>query len=167
MLASFHGLTGRCISSLEKCLFRSSASFVTVLVAKSCLLFWGPHGLQPATLLCSQDFPGKNTGMGCHFLLQGIFLIQGLSPSLLHWQADSFFVFFFSLQIFFIGKPCIAFIYCISNHCTFTFMKTLLSFSSTRKLFQECREISNLNSEKVHHNYYCIAVVSAFSVFLK
>ena len=29
-----------------------------------------PYGLQPARLLCSQDFPGKNTGMGCHFLLR-------------------------------------------------------------------------------------------------
>ena len=28
--------------------------------------------------------------MGCHSLLQGIFLIQGSNPSLLHWQADSF-----------------------------------------------------------------------------
>ena len=34
-------------------------------------------------------FPGKNTGVGCHFLLQGIFLSQGLSPHLLHWQVDS------------------------------------------------------------------------------
>ena len=30
------------------------------------------------------DFPGKNTGVGCHFLLQGIFLTQGLNPGLLH-----------------------------------------------------------------------------------
>ena len=30
------------------------------------------------------EFLGKNTGVGCHFLLQGIFLIQGLNPSLLH-----------------------------------------------------------------------------------
>ena len=29
-------------------------------------------------------FPGKNTGVGCHFLLQGIFPTQGLSPGLLH-----------------------------------------------------------------------------------
>ena len=28
-----------------------------------------PHGLQPARLLCPWDFPGKNTGVGCHFLL--------------------------------------------------------------------------------------------------
>ena len=35
------------------------------------------------------DFSGKNTGVGCHFLLQGIFLDQGSNPRLLHWQADS------------------------------------------------------------------------------
>ena len=34
--------------------------------------FLRPHGLQPASLLCPWDFPGKNTGMGCCFLLQGI-----------------------------------------------------------------------------------------------
>ena len=32
-----------------------------------------------------RSVPGKNTGVGCHFLLQGIFpLIQGLNPGLLH-----------------------------------------------------------------------------------
>ena len=30
-----------------------------------------PHGLYPARLLCPWDFSGKNTGVGCHFLLQG------------------------------------------------------------------------------------------------
>ena len=30
------------------------------------------------------DFPGKNTGVGCHFLLQGIFLTQKLNSCLLH-----------------------------------------------------------------------------------
>ena len=30
------------------------------------------------------DFPGKNTGVGCHFLLQGIFPTQGLKPGLPH-----------------------------------------------------------------------------------
>ena len=34
-------------------------------------------------LLCPWDSPGKNTGVGCHFLLQGIFPIQGLNPNLL------------------------------------------------------------------------------------
>ena len=31
-------------------------------------------------LLCAWDFPGKNTGLGCRSLLQGLFLIQGLNP---------------------------------------------------------------------------------------
>ena len=39
--------------------------------------------------LCQQDFPGKNTGVGGHFLLQGIFPTEGLNPSLLYWQVDS------------------------------------------------------------------------------
>ena len=30
-----------------------------------------------------EDFPGKNTGVGCHFQLQGIFLTQGSNPHLL------------------------------------------------------------------------------------
>ena len=40
-------------------------------------------------LLCPRDSPGKNTGVGCHFLLQGIFPTQGSNPRLLcllHWQ---------------------------------------------------------------------------------
>ena len=43
-------------------------------------------------LLCPWDFPGKNTGVGCHFLLQGIFLTQGSNLCLLHllqWRAGS------------------------------------------------------------------------------
>ena len=36
-----------------------------------------PYGLQPARLLCPWDSPCKNTGVGCHFLLQEIFPTQG------------------------------------------------------------------------------------------
>ena len=46
----------------------------------------------PARLLCPWDFPGKNIGVSCHFLLQGIFPIQRLNTGflrLLHWQAGS------------------------------------------------------------------------------
>ena len=39
-----------------------------------------PHGLQPARLLCPWDFPGKNTGVGCHFLLQETFPKPGVEP---------------------------------------------------------------------------------------
>ena len=42
------------------------------------------HGLAPARLLCPWSFPGKNTGVGCHFFLQGIFWTWGLNPRLLH-----------------------------------------------------------------------------------
>ena len=37
---------------------------------------------------CLWDSPGKNTGVGCHFLLQRIFPTQGSNPHLLHSQAD-------------------------------------------------------------------------------
>ena len=48
-----------------------------------------------ARLLCTRDFPGKNTAVSYHFLLQGIFLTQGLNPGTVHFrqspalQADS------------------------------------------------------------------------------
>ena len=35
-----------------------------------------PCGLKPARLLCPWDSPGRNTGVSCHALLQGIFLTQ-------------------------------------------------------------------------------------------
>ena len=43
-----------------------------------------PHGRHPTSLLCPWDSPGKNTGMGCQFLLQGIFPTQGSNLGLLH-----------------------------------------------------------------------------------
>ena len=52
----------------------------------------GPYGPWPARLFCPCDAPGKNTGVGCHFLLWGIFPTQGLNPCLLrllHWQVGS------------------------------------------------------------------------------
>ena len=38
----------------------------------------------PPRLLSPWDFPGKNTGVGCHFLLQEIFPTQGSNPGLPH-----------------------------------------------------------------------------------
>ena len=43
-----------------------------------------PHELQPTRLLCLWNSPGKNTGVDCHSLLQGIFPTQGSNPRLLH-----------------------------------------------------------------------------------
>ena len=50
------------------------------------------NSVQPYGLLCPWDSPGKNTGVGCHALLQGIFLTKGSNQqllSLLNWQAGS------------------------------------------------------------------------------
>ena len=47
-----------------------------------------PHGLH-TRLLCPWNFSGKNMRVDCHFLLEGIFLTQGLSPHPMHhllWQ---------------------------------------------------------------------------------
>ena len=42
------------------------------------------RGPQPTRLLCPWDFPDKHTGVGCHFLFQGIFPSQESNPSLSH-----------------------------------------------------------------------------------
>ena len=49
------------------------------------------YGPQPARLLCPWDSPGKNTGEGFHFLLQGIFPIQGWKLCLFPALAGRFF----------------------------------------------------------------------------
>ena len=62
------------------------------LVTQSRLTLCDSMDLQPIRLLCPTNFPGKKTEVGCHFLIQGIFLTQGLNLGLLcllHWQADS------------------------------------------------------------------------------
>ena len=46
---------------------------------------WRPHELLVIRHLCPWSFPGKNTGVGCHFLLQGIFPTQVSNLHLLHW----------------------------------------------------------------------------------
>ena len=45
-----------------------------------------PHELSTARLLCPWDSPGKNTGVGCHSLLQGVFQTQGSNPGPLHLE---------------------------------------------------------------------------------
>ena len=55
------------------------------IALQSCLTLW----TVTCQLLCPWDFPGKNTGVSCHLLLQGIFPDQGSNPYFLHWQANS------------------------------------------------------------------------------
>ena len=87
---------------------------------QSCLTLLLPFGLQPTRLLCPWNFPGKNTkvsshsllqntGVGCHFLLQGLFLTQGSNPCLLHWAGK-----FFTIAPFEKGEYQ-KFVYCLSE----------------------------------------------------
>ena len=56
-------------------------------VAQSCPTTCDRMDCSPTRLLRPWDFPGKNTGVGCDFLLQEIFSTHGLDPGLLHcWQ---------------------------------------------------------------------------------
>ena len=54
-----------------------------MLDAQSCLTFYDPVDCSPLGS-CPWDSPGRNTGVGCHFFLQGVFLTQGSNLHLLH-----------------------------------------------------------------------------------
>ena len=53
-------------------------------VAQSCPVVCNPMDCRPPGSSVHGDSPGKNNGVGCHALLQGIFLTQGLNPGLPH-----------------------------------------------------------------------------------
>ena len=55
-----------------------------VSVTQLCLTLCDPMDCSPPSSSVRGIFPGKNMGVGCHFLLQGIFLTQGLNLDLLH-----------------------------------------------------------------------------------
>ena len=56
------------------------------VVTQPCPTLCNPHGLWPTKLLCPWDSPGKNSGVGFHALLQGIFPTQELNLGLLHFR---------------------------------------------------------------------------------
>ena len=67
--------------------------YVLCLVAQLCSNLCNTMDCSPPGSSVHWDSPGKNTGMGCHALLQGIFPTQGSNPGflqLLHWQVGSF-----------------------------------------------------------------------------
>ena len=69
---------------------RTRAQMLTLYryyLAQLCPTICNP--MEPTRLLCPWNSLGKNTGVGSHSLLQGIFLTQGLNQVLLHLQADS------------------------------------------------------------------------------
>ena len=54
------------------------------LVAQLCLTLYNPINCSPPGPSVHEDSPGKNTGVGCHALFQGIFPTQGSNPGLPH-----------------------------------------------------------------------------------
>ena len=58
--------------------------FVVCLVAQSCLMLFDPMDCSLPGSSIHGDSPGKNSGVGCHALLQGIFPTQGSNPGLPH-----------------------------------------------------------------------------------
>ena len=58
-------------------------TFCSCVCAQPCLILCDPWTVA-TRLLSAWDFPGKNTGVGCHFLFQGLIWTQGLHLSLLH-----------------------------------------------------------------------------------
>ena len=60
---------------------------VKVLVTQSCLTLRPP--LEPTRLLCPWDYPGKNTGVGCHSSSPGGLPDPGIEPRSPALQTDS------------------------------------------------------------------------------
>ena len=56
------------------------------LITQSYLTLCDPMDCSPPGSSVYGDSSGKNTGVGCHALFQGIFLIQGSNPGLLHYR---------------------------------------------------------------------------------
>ena len=114
-LLTLHGLSPfycghLCVSDSFDSLFRvrENVLAISVCVCMHVLSHFGCVRLfvNQCTVACqaplSMDFPGKNTGVGCHSLLQGIFPTQGSNLCLLcllHWQVDS-------LPLSHLGSPC-------------------------------------------------------------
>ena len=69
-------------ASLDSCILFQAISH-TALLCSVVSYSLQPHGPWPARLLHPWNFPGKNIGVGCHFLLQGIFPTQRLNPCVL------------------------------------------------------------------------------------
>ena len=71
----------------RKIISKMYLKYLGVLVSQSCPTLCDPIDHRPTRLLCPWNTPGKNAGVGCHALLQGIFPTNGSNPGLLHcWQ---------------------------------------------------------------------------------
>ena len=90
-----------------------SSSIVVAWLLQRVQLFATPWTVAHRASPRPWDSPGKNTGVGCHFLLQGIFQTQGSTPNLLYWQMDS-------LPLSQLGSPIVILLFfkysCLGTH---------------------------------------------------
>ena len=77
--ASFHIELPQGVLKVNSC-----SSMLACLVVQLCLILCSPMDCNPSVSSVLGDSPVKNTGVACHFLLQGIFPTQGSNPGLLH-----------------------------------------------------------------------------------
>ena len=80
---------------------------VLCLVAQWCPTLCDPMGCSLPDSSVHENSPGKNTGVGCHALLQGIFPTQGLNPGLLH---------------------CRRILYCLNHQGTYSFIHLVSTY---------------------------------------
>ena len=68
-----------CSNFLPADWYYSANAYFSLICSVASHSLWPPR-LQPARFLCPWDSPGKNTGVGCHFLFQRIFPTEGSNP---------------------------------------------------------------------------------------
>ena len=111
-----------------------------------------PHGLYLARLLCPWDYPSKNTRVGCHFLLQGVFPIQGLNPCLLQLPY------------------CRQILYLLSHYLSFLICKRIILVSTLTASQKYCKYeirwyVSALETVSTLKMYVCIIYKCTYKIF--
>ena len=80
--SSWEPPSGGCLASCFTA--EETEALYCAVLSHSCPTLCNPMDYSPPGSSIHGDSPGKNTGVGCHALLQGIFPTQGLNPGLPH-----------------------------------------------------------------------------------
>ena len=122
---------------------------VCVLSSFSHVWLCDPMDCSPLGSSYPWDFPGKNIGVGCHFLLQGIFLTQGVNLGLLH---------------------CRLILYCLNHQWSPLIRRYNLNLSgqsSTKWLVLAGIKVDPCKYESYACTYWCIAISSIVNITSK
>ena len=137
-----------------------------VNVAWLCPTLSDPLDYSPARLLCPWDSPGKNTGVGCHSPLQGIFPTQGSSQHLLHCRQTLYQL---SHQGIYIHIYVYIYIYICVCVCVCIFFFRFFSIICCYKILNISVWLTSLSmiiSRSIHLFFLQKAVVHSFSLRL-